>query len=176
MPERLLLWSRLLLKSLAAHRSLPLAQDVAVEIAELSQRVRQLAARLKDKQEASLVAVMLAEPLPDRETQRLLLELEEMGVYVAALIVNRVLFKQDIANCRRCQRAHRWQLAMLAGLRQRSGVGRILVVRNHPREIAGRAALQSVCLWQLETIAVSRAARAAGKGRRKHNNKPGRQA
>ncbi|HZD93251.1 MAG TPA: ArsA family ATPase, partial [Candidatus Sulfotelmatobacter sp.] len=42
MPERILLWSRLLLKSLAAHRTLSLAQDVAVELAGLGQRVRKL--------------------------------------------------------------------------------------------------------------------------------------
>ena len=42
MPDRILLWSRLLLKSLAAHRTLALAQDVAVELAGLGQRVRKL--------------------------------------------------------------------------------------------------------------------------------------
>lgn len=176
MPERILLWSRLLLKSLAAHRTLPLAQDVAVEIAELSQRVRQLAARLKDKKESALVAVMLAEPLPDRETQRLLHELGEMGANVAALVVNRVLFKQDMANCLRCQRARRWQLAMLAGLRKRSSLAKILVVRNHPREIAGRAALQSLRLWQLEKsgprVAAVRAGAAGKRGSKPARNRP----
>jgi arsenite-transporting ATPase len=47
MPERMQVWSRLLLKTLAAHRTLALAQDVAVEIAAFGQRVRELAALLK---------------------------------------------------------------------------------------------------------------------------------
>ena len=48
MPERILLWSRLLLKSLAAHRTLALAQDVAVELAGLGQRVRKLLELMRD--------------------------------------------------------------------------------------------------------------------------------
>ena len=48
MPDRILLWSRLLLKSLAAHRTLALAQDVAVELAGLGQRVRKLLELMRD--------------------------------------------------------------------------------------------------------------------------------
>src|SRR5437763_1522757 len=72
MPERILLWSRLLLKSLAPHRRMSLARDVAVQIATLSHRVRELAGMLKDGRSSRVVPVMLAEPLPDRETIRLL--------------------------------------------------------------------------------------------------------
>ena len=44
MPDRLLLWSRLLLKALAQHRSLPLAQDAAVEILDEKLKLNESAA------------------------------------------------------------------------------------------------------------------------------------
>src|SRR5690349_9632701 len=71
-PERLVVWTRLLLKSLSAHRTLPLAQELAVEVASISQRARELAQLLKDRKRANVFVVMLAEPLPDRQTGRLL--------------------------------------------------------------------------------------------------------
>ena len=45
-PDRLLAWARVLLKTLAAHRTLPIARDAGVEIAKLSQRVRELSSIL----------------------------------------------------------------------------------------------------------------------------------
>ena len=71
-PARLLGWARVLLKTLAHHRTLPLARDAAVEIATVSQRVRELAATITDAKRSQVWVVMLAEPLPDRETRRLL--------------------------------------------------------------------------------------------------------
>ncbi|HEY2170904.1 MAG TPA: TRC40/GET3/ArsA family transport-energizing ATPase [Candidatus Angelobacter sp.] len=59
MPDRILLWSRLLLKSLAAHRTLALAQDVAVELAGLGQRVRKLLELMRDPKQSRAWAVML---------------------------------------------------------------------------------------------------------------------
>jgi arsenite/tail-anchored protein-transporting ATPase len=149
MPDRMLLWSRLLLRALAAHRQLPLAQEVAVEVAHISQRVRSLAATLKEKKRSILFPVMLAEPLPDRQTERLLAAIKALGAHAGPLFVNRILFPQDAGNCPRCQIARRWQAATIQRLARKSG--RVYVVRNFAREIAGRAALQSFTrqLWQL---------------------------
>ncbi len=151
MPERMLLWSRLLLKSLAPHRKMALARDVAVEIATLSQRVRELAGMLKDGRRSQVVAVMLAEPLPDRETLRLLHSLGELRIPVPALFVNRVLFADDVGGCRRCGNARQWQMATLWQLRRRYRGSEIYVVRNRAREIAGAAGLKSFIneLWQI---------------------------
>jgi len=148
MPDRMLLWSRLLLRALAAHRQLPLAQEVGVEVATLAQRVRSLAAMLKDKKRSRLWPVMLAEPLPDRQTERLLAELRGLGAHSGALFVNRVLLEEDVGRCSRCRIARRWQLATLQRLARRGTP--FFVVRNFPREIAGAAALQSLTrqLWQ----------------------------
>ena len=152
MPDRMLLWSRLLLKTLAAHRTLPLAQDMAVEIATVGQRARELLARLKDARQALLVPVMLAEPLPDRETERLLAALEEIGAHATPLFVNRVLFAERAGKCRRCQRAAGWQQATLASVARRRPAHALYVVPDFGREIAGKKALQEFTrkLWRIE--------------------------
>ena len=149
MPDRMLLWSRLLLKSLAPHRTLPLAREVAVEVATIGQRVRELAQILRDAKRARLWVVMLAEPLPDRETRRLLTALAELEVAAAAIFVNRVLFPEDAAGCRRSETARAWQLATLARLRKNSE--QLFVVRDFGHEIHGRKALDRFTreLWRM---------------------------
>ncbi|MGE5206346.1 MAG: ArsA family ATPase [Chlamydiota bacterium] len=150
MPERMQLWSRLLLKTLAAHRTLALAQDMAVEIAAFGQRIRELAALLKDRQRARVWTVMLPESLPDRETDRLRKRLAELGLPAGPLLVNRVLFAEDVGNCHRCRRARRWQLATLARLQRRRGFANVYVLKNFSAEIAGERGLRTLTadLWQ----------------------------
>jgi anion-transporting ArsA/GET3 family ATPase len=151
MPERILHWSRLLLKILARHRDLALAQDAAVEIAQIGHSVRALAEMLKNSKRAAVVPVMLAEPLPDRETGRLIRELRELGVKPELVFVNRVLMVEE-PECRRCRIARAWQMATIEGLAHRIGfAGRLLFVPNFPHELTGRGGLQSVThnLWQL---------------------------
>jgi arsenite-transporting ATPase len=148
MPDRMLLWSRLLLRALADHRQLPLAQEVGVEIARISQRVRELASTLRDGKRSRLWPVMLAEPLPDRQTERLLAEIKKLGAHAGPLFVNRVLLNEDAERCPRCSVARRWQIATLKRLTGRRRP--FFVVGNFAREIAGAAALQSLTrqLWQ----------------------------
>jgi len=150
MPQRMQLWARLLLKTLAAHRTLALAQDVAVEIAAFGQRVRELAALLQDSKRAQVWTVMLAEPLPDRETERLREQLASLKMGAGPLVVNRVLFAADVGKCRRCQRARSWQLATLARMQRRLGHTELYVIRNFAEEIAGKQGLRRLTaeLWQ----------------------------
>jgi arsenite/tail-anchored protein-transporting ATPase len=157
MPERILLWSRLLLKSLAAHRTLALAQDVAVELAALGQRVRKLLEIMRDPEQSRAAAVMLPEPVPDRQTQRLLAAMKEIGVAVDAVFVNRVLLERELSNkvsgCKHCRRAQQWQLATLQTLQKKYGGDRLYLVRDFPAEIAGAAKLKKFTgeLWQIQT-------------------------
>jgi len=151
MPDRLLLWSRLLLKSLAAHRTLPLAQDAAVEMATVAQRVRELSAMLKDPKRSQVWPVMLPEPLPDRETGRLLRAMEELQTSSPSLFVNRLILREDAARCLRCRRARAWQMRTLDRLRKAYRDREIYVARNFPDEIAGARALKAFTkqLWRL---------------------------
>jgi arsenite-transporting ATPase len=150
MPERMLMWSRLLLKSLAPHRTLPLAQDVAVEIASLGQQVRELVKILQDPARSCAFAVMLAEPMPDHETVRLLSSLKDLQVSVQAVFVNRIVMK-DAGRCARCNRARRWQAVTLAGLKKKYRGKTIYLLPNMAEEIAGKKALRQFTdkLWQL---------------------------
>jgi arsenite-transporting ATPase len=150
MPQRMQVWSRLLLKTLAAHRTLALAQDVAVEIAAFGQRIRELAALLKDRQRARVWTVMLPESLPDRETDRLCKSLAELGLPAGPLLVNRVLFGSDVGKCHRCRRARQWQLATLARLQRQRGLANVYVLQNFAAEMAGEHGLRTLTadLWQ----------------------------
>jgi anion-transporting ArsA/GET3 family ATPase len=95
--------------------------------------------------------VMLAEPLPDRETERLLSGLRERKLTPTSLFVNRVLFAEDVGDCRRCRRAMDWQHTRLAKLKERHSVPCVYVVRDFSHEISGKAGLRSFTgeLWQL---------------------------
>jgi arsenite-transporting ATPase len=148
-PARLLAWTRLLLKTLAAHRTLPFAQDAAVEVATLAQNVRELAAVLQDPKRSRIVVVSLPEPLPDYETRRLLKDLSELRAPVKAVFVNRVLIGDD-GRCSRCHLAKQWQSASLTALVRHTKDAEVFVARECNEAIAGAKALQSFTseLWQ----------------------------
>lgn len=150
MPERIVTWSRLLLKSLAAHRKLALARNAAVRIAELELRARELLKAFKSS-EVSLFVVMLAEPLPDRETERLLEELKQLGLAADSLFVNRLIVAQDIAKCGQCRLAAEWQSSVLLQLEARRPAKKLLAIRNFTEEIAGANGLRVITdeLWRL---------------------------
>jgi arsenite-transporting ATPase len=147
-PGRLLGWTRVLLKTLAHHRTLPLARDAAVEIATVSQRVRELATVLTDAARSAVWVVMLAEPLPDRETRRLLAALKDMHAPVPGIFVNRVLMES--VRCPRCARTRSWQRNTLAGLRRWKLP--VYVIPEFEDEIKGKRGLVQLTktLWRLQ--------------------------
>ena len=149
-PDRILVWTRLLLKSLAHHRTLALARDAGVKIAELGKSVRELLEFLKNSRQTRIYAVMLPEALPDRQTERLIAELSELRLSTAAIFVNRVWFKEDVVKCRRCSRTRLWQLSTLAKLSARYPRIPLYIVRNFAHEIAGKKALRTFVgeLWR----------------------------
>jgi arsenite-transporting ATPase len=151
MPERILVWTRLLLKSLAAHRKLALAREAAVKIAELEVDARELSRALKSSARAGIYSVMLAEPLPDRETERMLRALGKLGISSSVLFVNRLLLPGSGAKCRRCRGTAQWQRTVLARLGRRFRGRSIYAIRNYPREIVGRGGLRELTgeLWRL---------------------------
>jgi arsenite-transporting ATPase len=150
-PQRILVWTRLLLKSLAQHRTLALARDAGLKIAELGKGVRDLLEFLTNARHTRIYTVMLPETLPDRQTERLIAELSKLRLPAAAIFVNRVLFKNDVGNCGRCSRTRQWQLSTLANLSARYSPIPLYVVRDFACEIAGRRALRAFVgeLWRL---------------------------
>lgn len=149
-PARLLAWTRVLLKTLAAHRTLPIARDVAVEVATLSQNVRELALILRDRKRCQLAVVTLPEPLPDYETQRLMRDLIELETPLGSVFVNRVLIDGGGA-CARCNLAAQWQASSLASLQRQLRGNEIFVVPEFDTPIAGAKGLRQFTrkLWRL---------------------------
>ena len=141
-PARMLAWARVLLKTLAAHRTLPIAHDVAVEVATLSQNVRELAAILRDRKRCRLAVVTLPEPLPDYETQRLLQGLKELNAPLGTVFVNRVLIGDQV--CARCKLAAQWQALSLASLRRQLRGREIFVAPEFDEPISGPKGLQQL--------------------------------
>ncbi|HXN23122.1 MAG TPA: ArsA family ATPase [Candidatus Dormibacteraeota bacterium] len=150
-PERILAWTRALLKTLSAHRTLDLVRDAGVTVAQLGKNIRDLLALLNNSQQTCIYTVMLAEPLPDRETERLVNELRNLKMNVGYVFVNRLLFPDDVRGCRRCGRASRWQMATLAELLRNHAERSVYLVRNFPSEIAGKRGLRSLTgeLWRV---------------------------
>lgn len=156
-PDRILAWARLLLKSLASHRKLALAREAAVKIAELEVKAREFSHALKSS-DVAVYAVMLPEPLPDRETERLLCQLQDLGIEPQGVFVNRVHGLGQVSgrnmsstSCARCREAAAWQVRVLAGLKKRLGVGPVYTIPAFESGPAGKRGLREVTkkLWQL---------------------------
>jgi anion-transporting ArsA/GET3 family ATPase len=94
---------------------------------------------------------MLPEPLPDRETERLLAELEQLGLTASALFINRLIFAKDAANCPRCRVTAAWQSSVLDNLNTRNSGKKMFVIHNFVGEIAGANGLRAITdeLWRL---------------------------
>jgi arsenite-transporting ATPase len=150
-PERIVSWSRVLLKSMATHRKLALALNAAVRIAELQLRARELANALRRAGETTIFSVMLPELLPDRETERLFNELNRLGLKPSALFVNRIVWAENVKTCTRCQLAAKWQHLTLAKAKQRFPATDIFVIRDFPGEVAGVKGLRAITreLWRV---------------------------
>ena len=153
-PQRILVWARLLLKSLASHRKLALAREAAVKIAELEVKAREFSHALKGS-DVAVYSVMLPELLPDRETDRLLHELRELKIQPEAVFVNRVPqasgAKMSSKSCARCRETAAWQMRVLSGLKKRPGVGIVYTIPAFGSGPAGKRGLREVTnrLWQL---------------------------
>src|SRR5260370_40587369 len=95
------------------------------------------------------LTVWWAEPVPDQQTGRLLSAVEDLGINVDSLFVNRVLMESG--KCRRCARAQQWQRATLGKLGKKYPRYPIYMLRELPGEIAGAAALRKFtrALWGL---------------------------
>lgn len=94
MPELMEAWIRALSRSRRA--MLGVEQDdrtdpIMVTLAERLERLRELRARLMSGRSTAFVLVLIPERLPIEETSRALVQLDEAGVRVGGLVVNRVL-------------------------------------------------------------------------------------
>ncbi len=97
MPELMDSWIRALSRSRRA--MLGVEQDdrtdpIMISLGDRLDRLRELRARLLSGRDTAFVLVLIPERLPIEETARALVQLDDVGVRVGALVVNRVLPKQ----------------------------------------------------------------------------------
>jgi anion-transporting ArsA/GET3 family ATPase len=93
---------------------------------------------------------MLPELLPDKQTTRLLKQVEDLGIHVAGLMVNRVVL--DDTTCARCANTQRWQQKVLNRVRKQHAGFPVYLLPERPAEIAGSAALERFTrrVWRLK--------------------------
>ena len=135
-PERVLRWTKTLMRALGRYKGLALAQDLAVEVATISQRIRSAESVIGPDSER--VIVMLAEQLSLLHTRRLVKGLNELGLSASTLIVNRVILNPK--QCPRCIAASAGQQIMLQKLRNE--FADIYVLPEFGTEIIGAAKIE----------------------------------
>jgi arsenite/tail-anchored protein-transporting ATPase len=94
MPELMEAWIRALSRSRRA--MLGIEQDdatdpVMLSLAERLEHLREFRARLLSPRVSAFILVLVAERLPIEETARAIVQLEEAGVTIGGLVVNRIL-------------------------------------------------------------------------------------
>ncbi len=148
MPELMEAWIRALSRSRRAMLGIEKedADDpIMTSLAERLEHLREFRARLISPRVTAFVLVLVAERLPIEETSRAMAQLEEAGVGVAALIVNRILpatSHDPFLTARREQ-----QRVYLDEIDRRFAATPRLFVPQLPRDVHG--------IQTLETIAAS---------------------
>jgi arsenite-transporting ATPase len=125
-------WLNVLLQILLKYRRVVGLGPLAKDLTDSARALRELEELLHDPGRALFVAVTRASALPRLETERLLRELDELGVAVPAVLVN-ALTPPGCSRCKRAAAAERLELDRL--LRARRG------------EASGCAMLGAPALW-----------------------------
>ena len=129
LPDAAREWVQALLSVLLKYREVVGLGRLAEELVEMSKQLRALAALLRDPERTAFVAVTRPAVLPRRETERLLDQLGEMEIPVAALLVNAV----TPPGCARCRRAAAREGQEILALSRR---GRALTGKGRPMILA----------------------------------------
>jgi arsenite-transporting ATPase len=101
LPEAAREWIQALLAVLLKYRQVVGLGQLAQDLVDMSKQLRSLEALLRDPVRTAFVAVTRPAGLPRLETERLLAELDTLGIPVAGLLVNAI----TPPGCARCGRA-----------------------------------------------------------------------
>lgn len=129
-PKRVLAWTRALMRALSKLRSLRIAQDLAVDIAELSQRVR--AAEQLLNRHCTPYLVTVAEATPYSQMLQLRNDLAAITTKQPVLFLNRILRS---TSCPRCSVARSRQLQVIE--RAQTDFRQFYILPEFGREIIG---------------------------------------
>ncbi len=145
MPELMEAWIRALSRSRRA--MLGVEQDderdpIMVSLRDRLERLREMRARLANGRTTAFVLVLIPERLPIEETSRALTQLDEAGVRVAALVVNRVLPETSSDAFLTARR--RQEQVYLREIASRFAVHSRLQIPQFESDVYGLAALERV--------------------------------
>lgn len=151
MPELMEAWIKALSRSRRA--MLGVDQDdkqdpIMVTLSERLERLRLLRARLVSGRTTGFVLVLIPERLPIEETSRAIEQLDEAGIRVGALIVNRVLPTQTTDAFLAARR--RQEQVYLAEIDRRFASQPIIRVPQMESDVYGLAALERVSVMLME--------------------------
>ncbi len=118
----------------------------AALIADLDSKGREIEERLRDPQQTSLRWVMLPEALALAETLETLTALDEAGLSVSEVIVNRILPPGDDA-CPLCRERRRAEAEVIGEIRKALAERELRFVPQVEGEPRGRVALRKVGRW-----------------------------
>ncbi len=120
----------------------PVADAGDALIAEVEADGRELAERLRDPSATAFTWVMLPEALSLAESRDALAALEEMGVPVAEIVVNRVTPEAPADGCPVCRERRRAELAVIREIRDAFPGRELRFLPAEPREPRGLAGLR----------------------------------
>jgi arsenite-transporting ATPase len=126
LPESAREWIQALLAVLLKYRQVVGLGQLAQELVAMSKQLRGLEALLRDPARTAFVAVTRPAELPRLETERLLDELDALGIPVGGLLVNAV----TPPGCARCRRAGAREQAQVSALARRflTGAARPMIL------------------------------------------------
>jgi arsenite-transporting ATPase len=153
MPELMEAWIKALSRSRRA--MLGVDQDdkqdpIMITLSERLERLRLLRARLVSGRTTGFVLVLIPERLPIEETSRALEQLDDAGVRVGALIVNRVLPTETTDAFLAARR--RQEQVYLAEIDRRFSSQPIIRVPQLESDVYGLAALERVSVMLMEGV------------------------
>jgi arsenite/tail-anchored protein-transporting ATPase len=145
MPELMETWIRALSRSRRA--MLGVEQDdredpIMISLNERLARLRELRARLVTGRTTGFVLVLIPERLPIEETARALAQLDEIGIQVGALIVNRILPERSTDPFLTARQ--RQEQVYLTEIADRFSAQRVVRIPQFESDVHGLAALDRI--------------------------------
>jgi arsenite-transporting ATPase len=145
MPELMDAWIRALTRSRRAMLGVE-GEDqddpILVSLRERFDRLQALRGRLMSGRTTAFVLVLIPERLPIEETSRALAQLDEMGVKVGGLVVNRILPGESGDTFLRARRSQ--ERVYLDEIEQRFAARARILLPQYPRDVYGLARLAPI--------------------------------
>ena len=146
LPAQMTRWIEVLDLMLEKHRYLSrhfgskyVKDDTDRFVEEMSGRVGRVESLLQNAETTGFVAVTIPEAMSISETGRLIDSLDQLGISLLCVIVNRVVKESE---CPFCKRRRAAQEGELAETKERFGAYRLVEMPLFPREIQGLARLR----------------------------------